>query len=741
MVLEVDDGKVRKSKGDARHPANFGKLCSKGLTVSKTIAAKNRLTRYYKRLGSQKTAMVELSSEQALDEISDKLSKIRDEFGGDSIAFYLSGQISTEVQYVANKLAKGYLRSNHVDSNSRLCMASAAVGYKKSFGADAPMGSYQDIEHADTMLIIGSNMADCHPILFQRVLAQQKKGARLIVVDPRRTESAKEADLYLPIAPGRDLSLLVGWLRYFVEQDVIDREFISQSTAGWNDWEQEITINPEFSLEAVAEQTGLDAADIIKAAEWMMAAKGLMSFWAMGLNQSRRGTHMTSAINNLHLALGKLGTLGNTPFSLTGQPNAMGGREVGYLVNALPGQRAVMVKEDREFTEKIWNVPADTIRPEPGAHAVNMFRKIKSGEIKAIWVIGTNPIASMPNNQEVKEAFEHAELVIVQDAYHPTETAEYADYLLPGAIWAEAEGTMTNSDRHVTLMQQAVEPPGDTTADWKIVTEVAQRMGYRDAFTYQDAESIFSEFKQFINPLTGWDLSGITYKKLAQEGAMQWPYPEGATTGTARRYVTETGFQFAFPDGKARIVQTPLAEAPLSVNTTYPLVLTTGRLPHHWHTMTKTGQVDALKKLNDRPFLHIHNLDAQKNGIEKNDWVSVESIHGRAELPVLIDDQIRPGTCFSPIHWNDVYGEKLCINEATSPEVDPYSFQPELKYMRVRIAKIEAKNYRFFKQRAETTPMQEAYQEGLLAGQAASGFSVRQKQILAEQFMAGFRLL
>ena len=730
MIMQVVDNEVVKVKGDPAHPANFGKLCAKGLTVAQTLRTPNRLHDFKKR-NSRQGEFTTCAPDSALQEIAQKLSTLRDEHGGDSIAFYLSGQISTEAQYVANKLAKGFLRSNHVDSNSRLCMASAAVGYKQSFGADAPMGTYADIEAADTFLIIGSSMADCHPILFQRVLAQKKKGARLIVVDPRKTETAKHADLYLPIAPGQDLSLLVGWLRYFIDHDQIEKEFLAQNTES-TDWLETVAQSAEFTMDAVATQTGLSRENCEQAAQWIAEAKGFMSFWTMGLNQSRRGTAMTSAINNLHLALGKLGTPGNTPFSLTGQPNAMGGREVGYLVNGLPGQRTVVSAEDRAFTEEIWGIDKETILPAPGAHAVHLFKEIKAGNIKALWIIGTNPVASMPNNQEVKEALAAAELVIVQDAYFPTETGLYADYLLPGAVWAEAEGTMTNSDRNVTLMQQAITPAGHTTADWQLVCQVAQQMGYKDAFSYENAGQIFDELARFTNPLTGWDLSGMSYEKLRAQ-SLQWPFPAKSQTSQKHRYVENGKFRFAFPDGKARLVKTPLTEAPTPTSDKFPFVLTTGRLANQWHTMTKTGQVKALNRLHPAPFLCIHEMDTELLGLTDGDWVCVESRFGKAELPVLISQDIRRGTCFSPIHWNDLFGEFLCINAATSPEFDPSSFQPELKHVPVRLSKATSKHYSFTAP-AETKPLS-AWEQGYLAGRAQGSFTQTQKGILHENFL------
>ncbi len=692
MVLEVKQGKVVKVTGDKLHPANFGRLCTKGLTVAQTLAVEGRLDRAWMR-ARRDEPVAAVTMDAAIAETARRLRAIVEKHGPDSFAFYVSGQLSTESQYLANKLCKGFLGTNNIESNSRLCMASAASGYKLSLGADGPPGSYADIEKTDLMFVIGSNVADCHPILYTRMLARQKQGARLVVVDPRRTPAADKADLYLPIAPGTDLALLNGLLHLLVKAGRVDRAFIEKHTEDWGATE---ALLAEYPPEKVATLTGLDEAAIRQLAQWWGESPEAMTFWTMGLNQSTHGTWHTNAICNLHLATGQIGRPGSGPFSLTGQPNAMGGREVGYMGHALPGQRVVASAEDRGVIERLWGVPPKTIRAEAGADAVAMFKKLHAGEIKALWVIGSNPAVTMPARNGVIAALEKAELVIVQDAYHPTETTRYADILLPGAVWAEAEGTMINSERNVTLMQKAVEPPGDALPDWEIIARVARAMGFAEAFAYAGASDVFEEIKLTANPVTGYDLRGMSYARL-REGSLQWPCGPGEASGRPRRYLPEGGetvegarLVFPTPTGKARFFARPLLPPAEMPDEEFPFVLTTGRCAHQWHTMTKTGKVAQLNKLNPGPFLELHPEDAETLGVRTGDAVEVKSRRGRAVLPARVTEAIRAGCCFAPFHWNDEQGVDIAINATTSEAVDAVSKQPELKFCAVRLTRVES---------------------------------------------------
>ena len=699
MVLEVEDGKIAKVAGDKDHPANFGRLCTKGATVAGTLSTSDRLAyAHVRHLRSEKPLKVPL--EEAIQAVAKRLISTVKLHGPDAVAFYVSGQLSMEAQYLINKLSKGFVGTNNIESNSRLCMSSAASGYRLSLGADGPPGSYQDFENADCFFVIGANMAECHPILFLRLLDQKRKsGAKLIVVDPRRTPTADKADLYLPIEPGTDLALLNGLLHLLLVNGHIDRQFIQNHTEGW---EEMPAFLEAYTPKIVAEITGLDESAIQRAALWIGESREVMSLWTMGLNQSTHGTWHTNALCNLHLATGKICRPGSGPFSLTGQPNAMGGREVGYLSHGLPGQRAVTSSQDRAFVEQVWNVKPGSIRAEPGAEAVSMFQKLESGEIKTVWIMATNPVASMPKRSRVIHALERAECVIVHDAYHPTETSLYADILLPGAVWAEAEGTMVNSERMVTLMQKAIEPPGEAKPDWEIVVLVARAMGFGEAFSYRNAGEVFDEIRRTANPRTGYDLRGISYERLRAQ-SIQWPCALENEVGKPIRYLSETAerdsittpesplIRFPTESGKGRFLARPHLPPAELPSQEYPFILTTGRTAHQWHTMTKTGKVPALNKLNAGPFVEINPEDASALNLSEDSLVEIASTRGRALYPARITDRIRPGCCFVPFHWNDIFGENLAINAATSEAVDPISKQPEFKFCAVRLAKAAVK--------------------------------------------------
>ncbi len=683
MILQVENDRVVKVTGDKEHPANFGRLCPKGNTVALTLRSSDRLTAAYTR-NEKNSDRERLPLDAALKETARRLQTIIAQHGPDAVAIYVSGQLSMESQYLAGKLAKGFLGTNNIDSNSRLCMSSAASGYKLSLGADGPPGSYRDIDRLDCALVIGSNMADCHPILFLRLLERQKQGAKIIVVDPRRTATAEKADLYLPIKPGTDLAFLNGLLRLLLDNGHVDEGFISQHAEGWPELR---ALLQDYPVERVAEITGLCERDIRTAAKWIGESPEFTTFWTMGLNQSTHGTWHTNAICNLHLATGKICRPGSGPFSLTGQPNAMGGREVGYLSHTLPGQRAVTSREDRAFIERLWGVSAGTIQSEPGLDAVSLFQRLEAGEVKAVWIIGTNPVASMPNRQRVINGLQRAELVIVQDVYHPTETSRYADILLPGAVWAEAEGTMVNSERMVTLMEPAVAPPGEARADWWILTQVARHLGFANAFPYENAADVFNEIRQTWNPNTGYDLRGISYESLRQK-PRQWPCAPDAEDGQAIRYLKESSLRFPTASGKACFFARPCLPPAEMPDADFPFALTTGRLAHQWHTLTKTGKVPALKKLNPGTFVEIHPEDAARLGVFAGAPVKVASRRGFAIYPAHVSRRAyNSGNCFVPFHWNDEFGENLAVNAATSEAMDAISHQPEFKFCAVALTR------------------------------------------------------
>lgn len=687
IVMSVADGKVSKISGDKLHPSNFGRLCTKGLTAHLPLTAAGRMESAFVRQ-QRDHEPARSSMDQAIAQAAERLRGIIDQHGPDAVALYVSGQMSLEAQYLANKLAKGFIRTRHIESNSRLCMASAGSGYKLSLGADGPPGSYQDFERAEVFLVIGANMADCHPILFLRLLDRVKAGAKLIVVDPRRTATADKADLFLQVRPGSDLALLNGLLHLLHRNGQTNRAFIARHTEGW---EALPAFLEDYTPERVAAITGLAEDDIRQAAALIGSAGEWMSCWTMGLNQSVHGTWHTNALCNLHLATGAICRPGSGPFSLTGQPNAMGGREMGYMGPGLPGQRSALIDADRSFVEAQWGLAPGSLRAESGEGTVALFEQMKTGEVKACWIICSNPVASVANRQQVIDGLRQAQLVITQDAFLDTETNPYADILLPAALWAEGEGVMINSERNITLMPRAVAAPGQSLPDWQIIARVACAMGYAEAFDYPDAEAVYDEIRRFHNPLTGYDLRGVGYPQL-RDKPHQWPCAPGRVDDRSPvRYIEEgapSSLVFPTASGKARFFARPWLPAPELPDADYPLVLNTGRVQHQWHTLTKTGKVPALNRLEPGPFVELHPEDAARLGIQDKDQVAIRSRRGRAVLPARVSDRVMPGNCFAPFHWNDVIGEHLAINAVTCDAVDPLSLQPALKHCAVALERV-----------------------------------------------------
>ncbi|MGA8546819.1 MAG: molybdopterin-dependent oxidoreductase, partial [Mycobacterium sp.] len=697
MDLQVADGVVTKAVGRPDHPANRGRLCTKGNTTADMLRAGGRLTTALVR-PSRNDEAAPTSVDAAVQMVADRLSAIRDEHGPDAIALYVSGQMSIEAQYLANKLAKGYLRTQWIESNSRLCMASAGTGYKQSLGADGPPGSYDDLDTADLFLVLGANMADCHPILYLRMMDRVRDGAKLVVVDPRRTATAAKADYHLPVRPGTDLALLNGLLRLVRDAGGIDTEFVTTYTEGW---EPLNALLDEYPADLVAAITGIDEADLRAVAELICGTKNWVSLWTMGLNQSTHGTWNTNALCNLHLATGAICRPGAGPFSLTGQPNAMGGREMGYMGPGLPGQRSALDAADRAFVEDRWELEPGTIRAEGGTGTIDMYRRMGDGEIRAAWIICTNPVASVSNRASVIAGLQRAELVVVQDAFTGVETAEYADVVLPAALWAEADGVMVNSERTLTHCAPAMAPPGEAMPDWQLICRVATAMGYR-GFEFDSAAEVFAELATFHNPFTGWDLRGVDYQRLRRT-PVQWPAAPGCADRNPIRYrndgvsqdlhTAEDGsvpaLAFPTPSRRARFLPRPYLPAAELPDDEFPLVFTTGRLAHQWHTMTKTGKVAKLNKLNPEPFLQLHPEDADRLGVRDGDRVEIRSRRGRSVLPAAIDKAVRPGVCFAPMHWADAFAPDVAVNAVTNDAVDAESLQPEFKVCAVALTAVE----------------------------------------------------
>ena len=713
---------IARVSGDKLHPTNSGRLCTKGATHAEMMAATDgRLTTALLRPSRDADPMA-VDVDDALAEAGARLRAIRDEHGPDAVALYVSGQMSIEAQYLATKLAKGFLRTVHIESNSRLCMASAGTGFKQSLGSDGPPGSYADFDCTELFFVIGSNMADCHPILYLRMADRLKAGAKLIVVDPRRTSTADKADLYLPIRPGTDLALLNGILHLLVEKNALDDAFIAEHTQGWE-------VMPEFLADypphRVAAVTGLLEADIRTAADMIAEAGNWMSCWTMGLNQSTHGTWNTNAICNLHLATGAICRSGSGPMSLTGQPNAMGGREMGYMGPGLPGQRVVLSADDRAFVETQWNLEPGTIRADVGPGTIEMFRRMADGDIKAAWIICTNPVASVANRAAVIAGLEAAELVITQDTYADTATNRYADIMLPATLWAETDAVMVNSDRTLTLLQQSVPPAGDARPDWELICGVARHLGFGDDFDYKSSEQIFDEIRRFHNPTTGYDLRGVTYERL-RETPVQWPCASAEqpdrnpirylNDGVSQDLFTDAAgrtprLRFATPSRRAVFHARPHMDAAELPDEDYPMILNTGRLQHQWHTMTKTGRVAKLNKLNPGPFVEVHPDDAAALKISEGVEVELVTRRGRAVLPAVVTDRVRPGNTWVPFHWNDEHGENLTINALTNDAVDPDSLQPEFKVCAVRLTPVPVMS-----SEPELSEDEKIYVAGFLAG-------------------------
>ncbi len=680
LAVGIRDGRIFEVRGDKEHPSSLGGICPKGAQIGEILSTPNRLTQAHLRV-DRSGSFLPVGLDTALQHVAEEFKDIIREHGPDAVGFYISGQLTTETQYVFNKLAKGFIGTNNVDANSRLCMASAASAYKLALGSDGPPTCYDDIDQAECMFIVGANMAECHPVLWQRVKRRaSRKRVRIIVVDPRRTPTAEGAHLHLAIRPGTDLALLNALLHLMISQGWINEKFIRSHT---ENWERVMELAEAWSPARAAKICQVDETDIHRAAFWFGQSAEALSMWTMGVNQSTSGVAKNLAIINLHLATGKIGRPGSGPFSLTGQPNAMGGREVGYLAGQLPGYREVRNAGHRQEIEQLWGVPAGRIQPEPGLDAVRMFEALESGKLKAVWIAGTNPIATMPNAQKVRRALDRARLVVVQDCYHPTETSRVAHVLLPGAMSLEVEGTMTNSERRIGLLQPCAPPPGEARPDWEIAARFAAALGYGEHFSYTHASDIFEEHKRVCADVYTLQFSGINYERLKRK-ARQWPCPTSSSPGLARRYRSKT---FPTPTGRAKFHARDYEPPAESISAEFPLVLNTGRLANHWHTRTKTAHVPKLNKANPAPFVAAHPEDAGPL-LRDGDTVRIVSQRGTANTTLKLDDTLQRGMLFMPFHWGQLHNELGCVNAVTHEATDPISHEPELKFSAVRLEKV-----------------------------------------------------
>ena len=679
--IKTENNQVVELRGASDASANRGMLCAKGAMLGSILELEGRLHTPLIRSARQ-GGFQETTWNHAIEEIRLRLGDIIKRYGADAVAMYGSGQLDTESWYLANKLFKGHFGSNHVDSNSRLCMASAVAAYTTTLGSDGPPTCYDDIEHSDCVFIAGSNMADAHPVTFQLLRKYRAKNPdhTLIVVDPRYTNTAKSADIYVPVKPGGDIALFHAIARLILQKGAADTDFITGHTNHFDDYAAVLTA---YSLDDLVEKSGVELSLIEQVADAFIKSKNLLSFYCMGLGQSSSGTAKNQALIDLHLLTGQIGRPGAGPFSLTGQPNAMGGRELGGLAHLLPGYRSIESETARHEIEDYWQIPAGSIHPKKGLTTVEIFQALEEGRIKAIWIAGTNPLVSMPDLAQVRRAMAKADLIITQDCFE-TETTLISDIVLPVAQWIERDGTMTNSERMVTRNVRLAEPPGEAKPDWWVFAEVAKGFGYK-GFEYDGIEAIWDEYR-LLTRNRPCDQMGITNERLKYE-SLQWPCPHEDHPGTKRRYIDHT---FATADGKANFIACRYEEPAEQVSETYQYILTTGRLYAQWHTMTRTGKIDKLMKNSQIPYIEIHEDDAADLNIADGDPVSVVSQRAEVSVVARISPSIRQGVVFMPFHWGDLYAPGQATNNLTNAALDPISKEPEYKVCAVRLAKLSS---------------------------------------------------
>jgi assimilatory nitrate reductase catalytic subunit len=667
IAKQEENGDV-SVRGDPDHPANFGRLCSKGSALAETLSLDDRLL--FPEIAGERTTW-----EEALDLVATRFSETIAQHGPDSVAFYVSGQLLTEDYYVANKLMKGFIGSANIDTNSRLCMASSVAGHKRAFGADVVPGNYEDLELADLVVLTGSNLAWCHPVLFQRLMAaKEARGTRIVVIDPRRTATAEFADLHLAVNPGSDVALFNGLLVHLDNCGKTDAQFVSEHATGLA---EAVAAARECD---VAEITGIPQSELERFYCLFSDTERTVTVWSQGVNQSSAGTDKVYAIINCHLLTGRIGREGMGPFSVTGQPNAMGGREVGGLANMLASHMAIENPAHRELVQRFWKSPV--IAAEPGLKAVDMFEAVRDGRIKAIWIMATNPAVSMPDANAVRDALKECPFVVVSDVIRDTDTTRLAHVLLPAAAWGEKDGTVTNSERRISRQRSFLPVAGESRADWKIISDVATRMGFA-GFGYGGAADVFSEHAALSafenNGSRAMDIGSFAgMSNEAYEALMpfQWPKPEN-NHPKARMFGDG---RFFTKSGRANFVATPFRKPKGRTTRGFPLVLNTGRIRDQWHTMTRTGKSARLMMHIAEPYIEIHPSDARKAGIVPASLVRVSSDRGEVVLRALVSEKQQQGTVFAPMHWNDTNANQARVDSLIAPNPDPLSGQPELKY-------------------------------------------------------------
>lgn len=673
VTATTADNAIVNIEGSSTHPANKGKLCIKGTNLAETSTFQGRLTQ--PKVNGKAT-----SWDQALNVAAAEFSNTVAEHGPDAIAFYLSGQLLTEDYYVANKLMKGFIGSANVDTNSRLCMASAVAAHKRAFGEDVVPCNYADIDHCDLLVLTGSNTAWAHPILYQRIqAAKQQRGIKVVVIDPRRTTTCDIADLHLSINPGSDGALFNGLLSYLIKTNSINHSYIDAHTEGF----EKTKSATHLDLESTAETTGLTNQSLREFFDLFIRHDKTLTLFSQGINQSSSGTDKANAIINCHLATGRIGNPGQGPFSITGQPNAMGGREVGGMANQLAAHMD-FDPAHLDRLERFWQAP--NMVSGPGLKAVDMFDALGRGEIKAIWIMGTNPAVSLPDSNKVRQALADCPFVVVSDCIEHTDTNRFANLLLPAQGWGEKDGTVTNSERCISRQRRVLPPLHNALPDWEIICRVAQKMGFSQAFGYANAAEIFSEHAR----LSGFENNGERLFDISNLAALNTQeYESLAPTYWPADNPPFRDGRYSTKSGKAQFIPTTVRPAEQQPNPAYPLILNTGRVRDQWHTMSRTGTVPKLFNQQFSPYLQINPSDADKYAISQQDLVQVNGDHGSLRLLADVSTDTPPGLVFAPIHWNDQYAYQANVSQVVASARDPVSGQPESKHARVNCERIE----------------------------------------------------
>lgn len=680
-----------KVVGSEWHPANFGKLCVKGSAVAETLDFDGRM------LNPQVNGEV-VSWDSALSTVANKFRSLMDEYGSDAVAFYVSGQLLTEDYYVANKLIKGFMGTANIDTNSRLCMASAVVGYKRAFGSDTVPCSYEDLELADLIILVGSNAAWAHPIVYQRIAAEKRRRPemKIVVVDPRKTATCDIADLHLNLKPGTDGVLFNGLLVQLAQSKAFDQEYIRLHTEGFSEAFAKAK-EQQGCIETVAQQCELSSKAVSQFYDWAIKNHKMVTLYSQGVNQSSSGVDKSNAIINCHLATGRIGKEGMGPFSITGQPNAMGGREVGGLANQLAAHMDFNHPESIDKVARFWQ--AKNMAKQSGLKAIEMFNAVKDKKIKAIWIINTNPVVSMPDADSVKKALQECEMVVVSDCMQNTDTTQVANVLLPALTWGETDGSVTNSDRTISRQRKFMDGPQNARADWWMITQVAHKLSFANQFQYESVADIFREHASLSgfenNGTRDFDISllaNITHKEYATMQPFQWPLTANQPNGSKRMFADG---RFFTPTGKAQFIAITPKPPAFPTSKALPFVLNTGRVRDQWHTMTRTAKTAKLMAHTDEPYVMIHPQDALEYGLIEGQLAKLENALGLLIARVKIDQGQRKGSLFVPIHWTAQYASHGRVDVLVQPIADPLSGQPESKHSPVKISPYQAKWHGF----------------------------------------------